>query len=66
MEPDINDEPLRFILKSKDLAAPQEYLLQANSMQEKDEWMVRLKELLDFQKRFSDILQNPRYHQQKL
>ncbi len=66
MEAEVPDEPLRFILKSNDPAAHQEFLLQVASMQEKDEWMAKLNGLLDFQNSFLKALQNPRVHQENL
>jgi hypothetical protein len=56
----VPDDPLRFVLKSSDPSASTgAFLLQAETLEQKQEWMARLKALLDQQQDFLRALQRP-------
>ncbi|CCD63884.1 CRAL-TRIO domain-containing protein [Caenorhabditis elegans] len=59
-EPNVPDDPLRFVIKSSDPTQPTSFIANAQSQEEKDEWNRKMSELLDQQKRLLAALVDPR------
>lgn len=66
LEPNVPDEPLRFVLRSSDPSQPTTLLAQASSVEEKDLWGVKINVLLDAQRNLLAALQQPRKYQEAL
>uniref|UniRef100_A0A914UQF5 Uncharacterized protein n=1 Tax=Plectus sambesii TaxID=2011161 RepID=A0A914UQF5_9BILA len=63
----VPDEPLRFLLRSSDASQqPNVFLCQALTMEEKEQWGVKINQLLDVQRNLLAALQNPRQFQDGL
>uniref|UniRef100_A0A914BWV5 Uncharacterized protein n=1 Tax=Acrobeloides nanus TaxID=290746 RepID=A0A914BWV5_9BILA len=65
-DPNVPDEPTRFIFKSNDPNQPAFFLAQANSMEEKQEWVEKISAQLDLQKTLLAALVNPQGFQNQL
>lgn len=66
LEADIADEPLRFILKSSDPTQPNAFLAQANTIEEKEQWISKINSQLDQQKTLLAALVDPKRYQNQL
>lgn len=66
LESNIPDEPLRFVLKSSDPAQPNAFLAQANTMEEKEQWISKINSQLDQQKTLLAALVDPKRYQNQL
>jgi hypothetical protein len=66
LDPNVPDEPLRFIVRSSDPAQSNSFLAAANTLEEKEQWLQKINVLLESQQNLIDALQDPRKHQKSL
>lgn len=66
LENNIQDEPTRFVLRSNDPNQPIAFLCQANSMEEKEQWLEKINVQLDQQKALLAALVDPKKYQNQL
>ncbi|VDM37109.1 unnamed protein product, partial [Toxocara canis] len=66
LEANVADEPLRFIVRSSDPAQPNAFLAQANTLEEKEEWIEKINSQLDQQKTLLAALVDPKRYQNQL
>lgn len=66
LEANVPDEPLRFIVRSSDPAQPNAFLAQANTLEEKEEWIEKINSQLDQQKTLLAALVDPKRYQNQL
>ncbi|CAO4361588.1 unnamed protein product [Caenorhabditis nigoni] len=59
-EPQVADDPLRFVIKSSDPTQPTSFIANAQTQEEKDEWNRKISEQLDQQKRLLAALVDPK------
>ncbi|PIO58161.1 hypothetical protein TELCIR_20409, partial [Teladorsagia circumcincta] len=59
-EPSVQDDPLKFIIRSSDPAQPTAFIATAQTQEEKNEWVRYISEQLDQQKRMLAALVDPR------
>ncbi|KFD69652.1 hypothetical protein M514_02017 [Trichuris suis] len=66
LEVDVPGEPLRFIIKNKDPSNQTDTVVQASTLEEKEQWIGFIKQLLDTQMDFLKALQHPIAYQKGL
>lgn len=66
LESDVADEPTRFILRSNDPNQSIAFLCQANSVEEKEQWLEKISTQLDQQKALLAALVDPKKYQNQL
>ncbi|CDW56496.1 Spectrin and RhoGEF and CRAL TRIO 2 domain contai ning protein [Trichuris trichiura] len=66
LEVDVPGEPLRFIIKNKDPSNQADTVVQASTLEEKEQWIGFIKQLLDTQMDFLKALQHPIAYQKGL
>ncbi|EGT32650.1 hypothetical protein CAEBREN_32276 [Caenorhabditis brenneri] len=59
-EPNVVDDPLRFVIKSSDPTQPTSFIANAQTQEEKDQWNNKVSEQLDQQKRLLAALVDPK------
>uniref|UniRef100_A0A5S6QCN5 Non-specific serine/threonine protein kinase n=1 Tax=Trichuris muris TaxID=70415 RepID=A0A5S6QCN5_TRIMR len=66
LEVDVPGEPLRFVFKNKDPSNQTDTMVQASTLEEKEQWIGFIKQLLDTQMDFLKALQHPIAYQKGL
>ncbi|KAE9550054.1 hypothetical protein FO519_006733 [Halicephalobus sp. NKZ332] len=66
LENNVADEPTRFVLRSNDPNQTVAFLCQANSVEEKEQWLEKISAQLDQQKTFLAALVDPKKYQNQL
>lgn len=66
LENNVADEPTRFVLRSNDPNQPVGFLCQANSVEEKEQWLEKINAQLDQQKTLLAALVDPKKYQNQL
>ena len=66
LENNVADEPTRFVLRSNDPNQSIAFLCQANSVEEKEQWLEKINVQLDQQKTLLAALVDPKKYQSQL
>jgi len=66
LDPNVPDEPLRFIVRSSDPSQANSFLAAANTLEEKEQWLQKINVLLESQQNLLVALQQPRKYQESL
>ncbi|CAD6184382.1 unnamed protein product [Caenorhabditis auriculariae] len=59
-DPNVSEDPLRFVIKSSDPSQPTAFIAVAQTQEEKDDWVRKIGEQLDQQKRLLAALVDPK------
>uniref|UniRef100_A0A0N4ZES8 DH domain-containing protein n=1 Tax=Parastrongyloides trichosuri TaxID=131310 RepID=A0A0N4ZES8_PARTI len=66
LDPNIGDDPLRFVLRNNDPSQNSTFVAQAGSMEEKEQWIDKINSQLDQQKTLLAALVDPKRYQNSL
>uniref|UniRef100_A0A0K0G072 Rho guanine nucleotide exchange factor 25 (inferred by orthology to a human protein) n=1 Tax=Strongyloides venezuelensis TaxID=75913 RepID=A0A0K0G072_STRVS len=66
LEPNIPDDPLRFLLRNTDISQSSTFIAQAMTLEEKEQWIEKINSQLDQQKTLLAALVDPKRYQNSL
>ncbi|CEF66125.1 Rho guanine nucleotide exchange factor 25 [Strongyloides ratti] len=66
LEPNIPDDPLRFLLRNTDISQSSTFIAQAMTLEEKEQWIGKINSQLDQQKTLLAALVDPKRYQNSL